>query len=64
MGKMALSALIDFAITAGTAFLALPESAELTPRVIITIAVGAIVSTGKGLKTYHATHPNKIEVNG
>lgn len=61
-GKMWASGFIDFAITAGTAFLALPQDADIDTRIIVTILVGALVSTGKGLKTYHATSPGKIEV--
>lgn len=57
MNKVVLSAIIDFMITGGTAFLALPTSVELELRTVLVILVGALVSTAKGLKTYSAEHP-------
>lgn len=62
MNKVWGSAAIDFVITAGTAFLALPLDADINARILITILIGALVSTGKGLKTYHATYPQKQEL--
>lgn len=59
MNKVYVSALIDFLVTSGTAFLALPTDVSVKPRSIITIIIGAVVATAKGLKTYSATHPKK-----
>lgn len=56
------SALIDFAITWGTAFLSLPMDTDITLRMIITMTVGSVVATAKGLRTYYATSPYKEEV--
>lgn len=53
------SAGIDFAITAGTAFLAIPQDADITLRSLLTIIVGAAVATGKGMQTYRARYPEK-----
>lgn len=57
------SAAVDFVITWGTAFLALPMDADITLRMMITMTVGAGVATAKGVRTYYATYPQKVEVS-
>lgn len=60
--KIVASAAIDFVITWGTAYMAMPINVELSPRMLITMTVGAVVATAKGLQTYHAEFPKKKEV--
>lgn len=56
-----LSALTDFVVTFGTAFIAWPDDETLTVRAVVTMAIGASVATAKGMRTYWATHPGKEE---
>jgi len=55
------SAGIDFAVTAGTAYLSFPQDTPMSWRTIITILVGSLVATAKGLRTYLATSPIQTE---
>lgn len=59
MNKIIMSGVLDFIITAGTAFVALPD-APLTLRQIAIILVGSAVATAKGLRTYYAEYPKKM----
>lgn len=56
------SAAIDFAITALAGFLSWPEHDDISVRSVVVLLAGAAFATLKGIKTYYATHPSKLEV--
>ena len=53
-----LSALLDFVITFGTVFIALPKD-EISAYSLIAGGVGALVASAKGVRTYMAKPPQE-----
>jgi len=45
-----ISALTDFFITAGTAYMAMPNDATITNRVIITILIGGLIAAARTIQ--------------